>query len=91
MRKHARAESVRIELRREGEMVHLEIRDYGSGFAPDTASRVSGPGERVGLAGMRERVSLMGGTLVIRSSPGAGTSVAASVPVGARRSPVVRR
>ncbi|MDQ3793910.1 MAG: PAS domain S-box protein, partial [Actinomycetota bacterium] len=91
MRKHARAESVRIELRREGDVVYLEVKDYGSGFAPDTASRVSGPGERVGLAGMRERVSLMGGTLVIRSSPGAGTSVAASVPVGARRSPLIRR
>jgi len=91
MRKHARAEALRIELRREGEEVHLEIKDYGRGFAPNMASLVSGPGERVGLEGMRERVSMMSGTLVIRSSPGAGTSVTASLPLGGRRSPLVRR
>jgi signal transduction histidine kinase len=87
MRKHAKAESVRIELRHEGPEVHLEIRDYGRGFEPGTASLVSGPGERVGLAGMRERVGMIGGTLEVRSSPGAGTSVTASVPLGTWRSP----
>ncbi|HEX2107756.1 MAG TPA: PAS domain S-box protein, partial [Rubrobacteraceae bacterium] len=87
MRKHAGTESVHIELRREGEVVYLKVRDHGRGFAPDTASLVSGPGERVGLAGMRERISLVGGTLEIRSSPGAGTSVTARVPLGAAVSP----
>jgi signal transduction histidine kinase len=91
MRKHARAELVRIELRREEEEVHLEIRDHGRGFEPGMATVDSGPGERVGLAGMRERIGMIGGRLVIDSRPGAGTSVTASVPIGASRSPLARR
>ena len=90
MRKHAKAESVRIELRREEEEVHLEIRDYGRGFEPNQASTVSGPGERVGLVGMRERVGMLGGTLLIRSGPGAGTSVTAILPIGVQPAPLAK-
>jgi PAS domain S-box-containing protein len=81
MRKHARTRWVRIELRREAEEVRLEIEDDGRGFDPAAASLGSGPGERVGLAGMRERIGALGGTLEVRSSRGAGTFVAASVPL----------
>ena len=81
MRKHARTRWVRIELRREAEVVRLEIEDDGRGFDPAAASLGSGPGERVGLAGMRERIGTLGGALEVRSSPGAGTFVAASVPL----------
>jgi DNA-binding NarL/FixJ family response regulator len=38
-----------------------------------------GPGERVGLRGMRERVALLGGEFSIHSRPGAGTSVVAEI------------
>jgi len=34
----------------------------------------------VGLASMRERAELAGGTLTVKSSPGAGTSVTATLP-----------
>jgi PAS domain S-box-containing protein len=81
VRKHAQTGLVSVELWRRGEEVRLEIRDYGRGFDPAAVSTGSGPGERVGLAGMRERVSMLGGNLTIHSKPGAGTSVTVTVPL----------
>jgi len=82
MRKHAGTQRVSIELlRRDGE-VYLEVRDFGRGFDPAMLEILGGgPGERVGFAGMRERVSMLGGELEIQSRPGAGTSVAATIPL----------
>jgi signal transduction histidine kinase len=79
VRKHAQTQRVRIELRRWEQEVRLEVRDYGRGFDPTAQPLESGPGERVGLAGMQERVSALGGRLEIHSRAGAGTSVAATV------------
>jgi PAS domain S-box-containing protein len=79
MRKHAQTRRVRIELRRWEQEVRLEVRDYGRGFDPTAQPLESGPGERVGLVGMQERVSALGGTLEIHSRAGVGTSVAATV------------
>ena len=56
--------------------------DRGRGFASAEAGR-GGPGERVGLSSMRERIAVLGGALEIRSEPGAGTTVVAAVPLGA--------
>ena len=83
VRKHAQTSRVRIDLRHwEGE-VHLEVRDYGCGFDPDAAPVGSGPAERLGLAGMRERLALVGGELKIHSKLNAGTSLVAEVPLPA--------
>jgi signal transduction histidine kinase len=79
VRKHAQTKQVRIELLRVEDEVRLEVQDYGRGFDPGAASAESGPGARVGLAGMRERVSMLGGRLEIHSQPDEGTSVAATV------------
>jgi PAS domain S-box-containing protein len=81
VRKHAQTQQVRIELRRREDEVCLEVRDYGRGFDPTAAPGESGPGERVGLAGMRERISMLGGKLEIRSEPDVGTTVAVNVPL----------
>ncbi len=62
-------------------MVRLEVRDWGRGFDAAEAGRGGGPGERVGLSSMRERIALLGGNFEIRSKPGAGTSVMAEVPL----------
>jgi signal transduction histidine kinase len=59
----------------------LEVRDWGRGFDPAQATVGGGPGERVGLSSMRERVGLLGGDLEILSKPGEGTSVVAEVPL----------
>jgi PAS domain S-box-containing protein len=82
IRKHAATESVHIELRRRGGRVCLNVRDFGCGFDPAALEILgSGPGEQVGFAGMRERVAMLGGELEIVSDPGAGTLVAASIPL----------
>ena len=58
----------------------MQIRDWGVGFGSGR-SRMGGPGERVGLSGMRERVSLVGGNLRIHSKEGVGTLIIADVPL----------
>jgi signal transduction histidine kinase len=80
-RKHAQAGRARLVLGRRQGAVDLEVRDWGRGFAADAVGETHGPGERIGLSGMRERIGLVGGKLEVRSSPGEGTSVTARVPV----------
>jgi signal transduction histidine kinase len=81
VRKHAQTRQVRIQLEHSGNHTHLEVQDYGRGFDPVQASAGSGPGERVGLAGMRERARMLGGELEIHTEAGAGTSIVVTVPV----------
>lgn len=58
--------------------VSIEVRDDGTGFELGTQA---GPRHgHFGLAGMRERVERLGGTLEIESAPGRGTSVRGTVP-----------
>jgi signal transduction histidine kinase len=72
--KHARADRVHVEVARANGGVDVVVEDDGHGFDPTAAS----PG--LGLVGMRERVELTGGRLVIDSRP--GTRVSARLPVG---------
>jgi PAS domain S-box-containing protein len=81
IRKYAHTRRVRIQLLRVGDEARLEIQDYGRGFDPALTSTGHGPGERVGLAGMRERVGMLGGELKIDSHPGAGTSIVVTIPL----------
>jgi signal transduction histidine kinase len=79
VRKHARASRAHVALERSAETVRLLVRDEGRGFRPGDTFNEGGPGERVGLSGMRERISLLGGRFEIHSEPGSGTSVVAEV------------
>jgi signal transduction histidine kinase len=82
VRKHAGTKWLKIELRRRDAEVSLEVRDFGRGFDPAALQTLGGrPGERVGFAGMRERVGMLGGELEIQSRPEAGTLVAAIIPL----------
>jgi signal transduction histidine kinase len=74
--KHAKARNVSILLNRKDGAVKAVIEDDGGGFDP--AERT---GEGFGLIGMSERLALLGGRLEIESSEGAGTTIAAEVPV----------
>ena len=80
VRKHAQTTRVGIELERLDDGILLKIQDWGSGFDPASAPN-GGPGERVGLSSMRERIELVGGILQIQSEEGAGSSVTARVPL----------
>jgi len=82
IRKHAGTKWLKIELRRRDTEVYLEVRDFGHGFDPAALQTLGGrPGERVGFAGMRERVGMLGGEFEIQSRPEAGTFVAAIIPL----------
>ncbi len=73
--KHARAGHAEIEIAEDDGRVTVEIRDDGRGLG---SSDTSGTG--LGLAGMRERISLLGGQLEIGPRPAGGTVVHATVP-----------
>ena len=79
IRKHAKATTAKIEIRRHGDRLSLVVEDDGVGFNPETRSRSEFP--RFGLSTMRERAEGIGGTFLIESTPGQGTIVRAEVPV----------
>ena len=74
--KHARAGHVSVLLSRKGGAVVAVIEDDGSGFDPAGTRE-----DALGLAGMRERVGLVGGRLRIESTSETGTTLVAEVPV----------
>jgi signal transduction histidine kinase len=78
--RHSDASSARIELRRHNGCVSLLVKDNGQGFNIREIRESSDPARALGLAGMEERVSLLGGQLTVRSRPGKGTVVRAKVP-----------
>jgi signal transduction histidine kinase len=71
--RHARAQRVEVRIARVGDGLEIVVADDGRGF--DAAA----PTEGFGVAGMRERAALMGGTLELGSSA-AGTTVRAVLP-----------
>ncbi len=81
--KHSRAQRVSIILERRGNDALLVVEDDGSGFDVESLLRLPVAERRLGLMGMRERAELLGGTLNIESSPGAGASVFVRIPIGA--------
>jgi len=78
VRKHAHAGRVALTLSYMDGEAALDVRDDGVGFVGVDGS---GPNGGLGLHGMRERVEALGGRLAVESAPGAGTTVAVTVPV----------
>ena len=72
--KHSGARVAQVSLRGDGRRAPAEHRDAGRGF--DEAVQ---PSDGLGLASMRERLRLIGGEVMIKSSPGRGTTVDARV------------
>jgi signal transduction histidine kinase len=62
--------------------LELNVRDDGLGFDPALGRAKAVHSTSLGLLGMEERVSLVGGQVTICSVPGRGTEVSASFPVG---------
>src|ERR1017187_7984748 len=77
--RHANAKRVSVLLERRPDHVSLIVEDDGGGF--DAGNQASAAQGKLGLLGMRERVTLAGGTLEIESTPGAGTTVFVRVPL----------
>ncbi len=78
--KHSEATHVGVIVEANDSQLRVEVEDDGQGFDAALARDFLRDG-RVGLASMRERVELASGSLVVRSSPGRGTSIIASLPL----------
>jgi signal transduction histidine kinase len=76
--KHGAAKRAVVEISEQDATVHLSVRDDGAGFDPEAET------DGFGLLGMRERVALLGGKLLLDSTPGNGTTITASIPVQQR-------
>lgn len=79
--RHAKASRVSIRLWRAPGEFHCWIRDDGVGFDPAAVAR--GSRNALGLLGIRERLTVLGGTLQIESAPQQGTELHIFVPVEA--------
>ncbi|HEV2489089.1 MAG TPA: sensor histidine kinase [Candidatus Acidoferrales bacterium] len=77
--KHAKATQVDIHLWEAPTTLHFCIRDNGVGFDPQPANE--GRSSGLGLRGMRERLTVLGGTLWIQSAPKKGTELQVSIPM----------
>jgi signal transduction histidine kinase len=76
--RHAHAARADVLLERRGDRVIVVVEDNGLGFDADIA-RFAQQG-RLGLVGMQERAEMLGGSFVIESTVGAGTTVVVEVP-----------
>jgi signal transduction histidine kinase len=79
--RHAQAQHISLSLKRDQGLVRLCIEDDGQGVAGTLDP--GRPAERargMGIQGMEERASLIGGTLAITGQTGSGTSVTLTVP-----------
>ncbi|HEX8152374.1 MAG TPA: PAS domain S-box protein, partial [Thermoanaerobaculia bacterium] len=86
VRKHAGASMVSVIVDRDGDSLRMIIEDDGRGFDVDRTVQDAGAGGHFGLMGMRERVALAGGSLLIESEPDGTTTLFARVPAGERAS-----
>lgn len=77
--KHSGATRVTVRVEVTSGTLEVSVSDNGWGFDPTAAREFLRTG-KVGLASMRERTELAGGSLSIRSTPGSGTVVMASIP-----------
>ena len=73
--KHSLAKRAGLRVCEADSQIEIEVSDDGAGFEPNLVR------EGFGLVGMRERAALLGGTLRIDSTRGAGTKVWARIPL----------
>ncbi|MEJ2593666.1 MAG: sensor histidine kinase [bacterium] len=74
--KHAKASEITFELSREGDKIQMIYADNGTGFDPEDKMEDKG----LGLAGIRSRTDLLGGTMKINAEKGNGTHYTFQIP-----------
>jgi two-component system NarL family sensor kinase len=78
--RHAQARHATLHLLTLPDRLHLTIDDDGQGFDPAQV-----PGSSYGLIGLNERARLLGGSLHVQSTPGAGTRLDVDIPLDGKR------
>jgi len=79
--RHAQARHVSVTLHKDDRKLDITVRDDGVGFNVMQAHQRAAHGQSLGLLGMEERIRLLDGRLDVRSSPGEGTEIMASIPL----------
>ncbi|GAB3308935.1 sensor histidine kinase [Epidermidibacterium keratini] len=79
VRQHAQAQRAVVTLTYDERDVVLDVVDDGCGFTVTSVN--TGAGGSFGLAAMRSRLRMVGGTLAVESAPGEGTALSARVPI----------
>ena len=79
IRKHAKATTAKVDLRRRDGILFLTVGDDGVGLQQTARNPTVFP--RFGMATMRERTESIGGRFVIESTPGSGTTIRVEVPL----------
>jgi signal transduction histidine kinase/HAMP domain-containing protein len=82
--RHAGARNVRLIFDCQDSAVGIDVQDDGIGFDMAEVARSIDQQRGLGLVGMQERVSLLGGQIAIVSAPGMGTQISIRVPLEAR-------
>ncbi len=79
VQRHASATLADVELRFLKSEIRILVRDYGDGFDLEQESDLR---PHLGISGMRRRAEVAGGVFTLESTPGRGTAVIASLPIG---------
>jgi signal transduction histidine kinase len=80
--RHARGAHATVRVSLAGHQLRVDVSDDGPGLAqPDTLARAEAAGH-LGITGMRERISALGGSVQVDAVPGGGVRVAIAIPVG---------
>ena len=82
--RHARARHVSVEARVVEKWLEVLVQDDGQGFDPESSELHSG---HYGLLGLQERAQLVGGSLLLSSAKGAGTTLRFRVPLAISHGP----
>ena len=79
--KHAQASKAEVKFESDKQKIRITISDDGIGFQPPESLGELLHAGKLGLAGIQERVQLLGGSLKLKSKRGKGTTVVASIPI----------
>ncbi|MBD0384191.1 sensor histidine kinase [Paenibacillus sedimenti] len=82
--KHAKATFVSVELTLERDQVQIYVVDNGIGFDVAQTEQSIAKGNNFGLLGMRERVELLDGSMILESEKDSGTKITMLIPIGGR-------